>query len=148
MPNSLRFLPSRNLLMTHSPYLLPILALGILCLLNQERYQILTDKQHGFRFQHSCETQLVQTVHDLSLSLEKKQTDLIVMDLPMAFNTVPHQRLLRKRSHRGIVINIHSWLNKFLTTRKQRVVVGGENSHWVDVLSRVPQKIIAIFVLN
>ena len=105
-----------------------------------ERYQILTDKQHGFRSQHSCETQLFQTVHDLALSLEnKQQTDLIVMDFSKAFDTVPHQRLLRKLSHCGIVGNIHSWFNKFITTRKQRVVVGGENSHWVDVLSGVPQ---------
>ena len=44
------------------------------------------DCQHGFRSQGSCETQLVQFVHDIiskldrAVNREQKQTDLIIMD--------------------------------------------------------------------
>ena len=47
---------------------------------------ILADCQHDFRSQRSCETQLVQFVHDIISNLDgnvnrgHKQTDLIIMD--------------------------------------------------------------------
>ena len=82
----------------------------------------------GDIFTHKLSSTLKILVFGFGFVFEnKKQTDLIVMDFSKAFDTVLHQRLLRKLSHCGIVGNIHSWLNKFLTTRKQCVVVGGEN---------------------
>ena len=57
---------------------------------------ILADCQHGFRSRRSCETQLVQFVHDIISNLDgamnrgHKQTDLIIMDFPKAFDKVPH----------------------------------------------------------
>ena len=63
---------------------------------------ILADCQHGFRSQRSCETQLVQFVHDIISNLDgavnrgHKQTDLIIMDFAKAFDKVPHRRLLHK----------------------------------------------------
>ena len=65
---------------------------------------ILTDCQHGFRSQGSCETQLVQFVHDIISNLDgavnrgHKQTDLIIMDFAKACDKVPHRRLLHKGS--------------------------------------------------
>ena len=56
---------------------------------------ILADCQHGFRSQRSCETQLVQFVHDIINNLDgavnrgHKQTDLIIMDFAKAFGKVP-----------------------------------------------------------
>ena len=52
---------------------------------------ILADCQHGFRSQRSCETQLVQFVHDIISNLDcavnrgHKQTDLIIMDFAKTF---------------------------------------------------------------
>ena len=105
-----------------------------------DRHKILTDKQHGFRAKHSCETQLLQTVHDLAHSLDKrKQTDIIIMDFSKAFDSVPHNRLLYKLHKYGITGHLHSWISEFLTKRTQRVVVDGEQSEWVKVQSGVPQ---------
>ena len=105
-----------------------------------DKHNILTDKQHGFRAKHSCETQLLQTVHDFAHSLDKrKQTDIIIMDFSKAFDTVPHNRLLYKLRKYGISGFTHTWLTQFLTTRTQRVVVDGEQSDWVKVRSGVPQ---------
>ena len=69
---------------------------------------ILADCQHGFRNQRSCETQLVQFVHDIISNLDgavnrgHKQTDLIIMDFAKAFDKVPHRRLLHKLDYYGI----------------------------------------------
>ena len=57
--------------------------------------KILVESQHGFRSGRSCETQLVQFIHDLQENLDgahnrgHKQTDLIIMDFAKAFDKVP-----------------------------------------------------------
>ena len=33
-----------------------------------DQYNVLCEEQHGFRSKHSCESQLVQTIHDLALA--------------------------------------------------------------------------------
>ena len=44
-------------------------------------HNILTSQQHGFRAAHSCETQLIQTIHDFATSRNNlTQTDVIIMD--------------------------------------------------------------------
>jgi len=46
-----------------------------------EQHHILNDHQHGFRVKRSTETQLIQTVHDISNSLdEKKSVDMAILD--------------------------------------------------------------------
>jgi hypothetical protein len=105
-----------------------------------DRNSILTDKQHGFRSKHSCESQLILTVNDLARSLNNKsQTDMIIMDFSKAFDTVPHNRLLLKLDRYGIRNNLLAWISNFLKHRSQRVVVGGEHSTWTEVVSGVPQ---------
>ena len=105
-----------------------------------DNFNILTDRQHGFRTKHSCNTQLIQTVHDFAQSLDLwKQTDVIIMDFSKAFDVVPHKLLLIKLKHFGIQNNTHRWITNFLTQRHQRVVVGGDHSEWVPVRSGVPQ---------
>ena len=103
-------------------------------------HRILCKEQHGFHSKHSCESQLIQTVHDLSEALDNKQkTDVIIMDFSKAFDKVAHKRLLSKLAHYGIRGNVHGWINSFLAERKQRVVISGESPRWVDVGSGVPQ---------
>ena len=105
-----------------------------------DRHRILTPLNHGFRSRHSCETQLLLTSHDLLTQREAaKQVDVAVLDFSKAFDTVPHKRLLGKLQLYGITGDVHRWIGKFLTGRKQRVIVDGEKSEEVDVLSGVPQ---------
>ena len=106
---------------------------------------ILADCQHGFRSQRSCETQLVQFVHDIISNLDgavnrgHKQTDLIIMDFAKAFDKVPHRRLLHKLEYYGIRGSTHKWMNLWLSGRTQQVVLDGQASDPVPVLSGVPQ---------
>ena len=46
-----------------------------------DRYNILTDCQHGFRARRSCETQLRTLVDELAKSFDRgKQYDLAIVD--------------------------------------------------------------------
>ena len=106
---------------------------------------ILVDCQHGFRSQRSCETQLVQFYHDLVSNLDaaqnsdQKQTDVIIMDFAKAFDKVPHRRLLYKLEYYGIRGSTHKWISSWLSERSQKVVLDGQASDPVPVLSGVPQ---------
>ena len=94
--------------------------------------------QHGFRAEHSCESLL--TTEDLVQNYEDKiQTDLIVLDFSKAFDVVPHQRLLHKLDHYRIRGSTLLWIQNFLTTRSQKVVVDGSFSDTAHVGSGVPQ---------
>ena len=66
------------------------------------------------------------------------QVDLIMLDF-QAFDIVAHNKLLLKLEHYGIQSNTHSWLQTWFTKRTQKVVVEGETSKTLKVLSGVPQ---------
>ena len=106
---------------------------------------ILADCQHDFRSQRSCETQMVQFVHDIISNMDgavncgHKQTDLIIMDFTKAFDKVPHRRLLHKLDCYEIRGSTHKWINSWLSGRTQKVVLDGQASDPVPVLSGVPQ---------
>ena len=107
---------------------------------HMDKHSILTHKNHGFRTGYSCETQLLTTMHDLFQSHDAgRQTDVAVLDFSKAFDTVPHQKLLHKLDHYGIRGPILDWIQNFLTKRKMRVVLEGEQSEEVAVDSGVPQ---------
>ena len=105
-----------------------------------EHFDRLTEVQHGFRRQRSCESQLLETVDDLAFHIDQgNQVDVVVLDFRKAFDTVPHQRLLSKLDHVGIRGSTFKWVEAFLTNRKQKVVVDGKESSAQDVVSGVPQ---------
>ena len=64
---------------------------------------------------------------------------MLVLDFSKAFDTVPHQRLLRKMEFYGINGEVLNWISDWLTQRNQRVCVDGETSGMKTVRSGVPQ---------
>ena len=56
-----------------------------------------------------------------------------------AFDKVPHQRLLLKLKAHGIGNDVINWIEKWLTHRRQRIIVDGEILNWKSVLSGVPK---------
>ena len=104
------------------------------------KHDIILHFQHGFQSGLSCESQLIETVHDWMMALDNKtQTDAILLDFAKAFDKVPHKRLLSKLTSYGITGNTHNWITYFLSNRKQRVSVNGAPSDTTDVTSGVPQ---------
>ena len=72
----------------------------------------------------STETQLIQTIHDISKSLDKKEiVDMAILDFTKAFDKVPHKRLIHKLNYYGITGSIATWIETFLTGRTQQVSV-------------------------
>ena len=108
-----------------------------------EGNSILTDAQHGFRSKRSCETQLIATVQDLARNMsDGKQTDAILLDFAKAFDKAPHRRLLNKLHYYGLRGPTLSWIEDFLSGRKQHVLVDGTTSLEAELTSGVPQGIV------
>ena len=61
------------------------------------------------------------------------------LDFARAFDKVPHARLIAKVKALGITGQISTWIEQWLTDRRQRVVLNGSYSTWKDVTSGVPQ---------
>ena len=105
-----------------------------------ESNHILNDYQYGFRSSHSCQAQLISIIEELQLALDcHHQVDLLMLDFSKAFDTVPHQHLLKKLKYYGINGKLYYWLSTWLTKRSQRVVVDGYESKYARVISGVPQ---------
>ena len=105
-----------------------------------KKNRILTNLNHGFRRGYSCESQLTITINDLlKFKDNNKQVDCAILDFSKAFDTVPHDKLLHKLLSYGISGPIHAWLTEFLSSRSMRVVLDGEITREVPVISGVPQ---------
>ena len=78
-----------------------------------EKNNILNSFQHGFRSGHSCTTQLLTIIEELANSIDShKQVDVLFLDFAKTFDTVPHQRLLKKLQYYGINDRIHCWISE------------------------------------
>ena len=95
---------------------------------------------HGFLKARSCLTNILCFLEDVTKWVDEgPPVDIIYLDLKKAFDKVPHQRLLLKLKAHGIGNVMITWIEKWLSDRRQRVVVDGEVSNWKSVLSGVPQ---------
>jgi Reverse transcriptase (RNA-dependent DNA polymerase) len=101
---------------------------------------LISKEQHGFISRHSTVTNLLDCIHDWTLSIRNKlPTDVVYIDFKRAFDSVVHSKLLAKLSAFGISGNLLSWISSFLTGRTQCVTIENCFSEWVDVTSGVPQ---------
>ena len=106
---------------------------------------ILADCRHGFRGRGSCGARLVRFFRDLvggldrALSRSHRQTDVIVVGFAGAFDKVPHRRLLCRLGCCGIRGSARGWIASWLSGRFRRVVLDGQASGPVPILSSVPQ---------
>ena len=101
---------------------------------------MIRDSQHGFRQHHSCLTNLLEFMEDMTSAIDRgRPVDVIFLDFQKAFDKVPHKRLLLKLNSFGIKGNLLRWIQKWLHGREQRVVINGCSSVWKNVTSGVPQ---------
>jgi len=105
-----------------------------------EENNYIQDSQHGFRRKRSCLTNLLDFFNEvITIYDNQRAVDIIYLDFSKAFDTVPHQRLIKKVENIGIRGNLLRWIKNWLNGRKQRVVVNGQSSEWKLVTSGVPQ---------
>lgn len=85
--------------------------------------------QHGFRAGHSCQMQLLKSVHQWAKCLDQRSLSHVVfLDFSKAFDTVPHKRLLMKLENVGICGDLLVWIEAFVSNRHQRVL-----GRWPDI---------------
>ena len=101
---------------------------------------IILKSQHGFMKKRSCLTNLLEYLENLSDLVDKGHSvDVVYLDFSKAFDKVPHERLAVMLQAHGIGGHILEWIKSWLRGRKQRVVLNGSFSRWIQVCSGVPQ---------
>ena len=138
---------SRNKSVNHSPVSLT----SVICKLLEtiirdhmmdflDKHKLINHYQHGFLKARSCLTNLLCFFEEITKWVDEgSPVDVIYLDFQKAFDKVPHQRLILKLKSHGMGNSIINWIEQWLTDRRQRVVVDGEVSSWISVLSGVPQ---------
>ena len=101
---------------------------------------MLSQYQHGFRKNHSTNTNLIYFWDEISsLANIGKEISIIYTDLRKAFDSVPHDLLVLKLEAHGIMGRNIRWLQNYLSYRHQSVIVNGKSSQPILIESGVPQ---------
>ena len=105
-----------------------------------DKYKLIIKSQHGFMKKRSCLTNLLEYLEYVTNIVDKGDSvDVVYLDFSKAFDKVSHRKLIRKLWSYGIRGNLLGWISSWLIGRKQRVVLNGEESDWINVTSGVPQ---------
>ena len=105
-----------------------------------ETHHPLSNFQWGFRPGRSTVTVLLETTHSWFQCLEAgREVTAVFFDLKKVFDSVPHRALLDELKSLQLNDHILKWVCDYLKDRKQRVVVNGEISETLPVISGVPQ---------
>ena len=79
-----------------------------------DEHSILSDQQHGFRIQRSCETPLAVFIDSIAQSLtEGTSVEIILLDFSKAFGKVPNEILLSKLGYYGVRGPTLQWIRDF-----------------------------------
>ena len=101
---------------------------------------ILSNEQFGFLRRGSTVLQLLKVVDKWTEIMDKGGViDVIYCDFQKTFDTVPYKRLLEILVHYGITDPVLSWVQDFLSNRRQQILVNGCKSEIFEVISGVPQ---------
>ena len=89
----------------------------------------LYEGQHSFKPGYSRESQVVTVCQDIADSLEEGvRTDAIIINFSMAFDLVPHDRLLMKIVATRVNLRVVVWVKEFLLGQSQRIRLDGQVS--------------------
>ena len=115
-----------------------------------DQFNILTDKQHGFRKRRSTATQIIVTIQGITSKLRsgKDQADAILLDFAKAFDKVHHQRFLYELSFYGIRGDTLKWIIAFLGHRKQQVLLDGSICHLWNATGNSSGPLLFLAIIN
>ena len=107
------------------------------------------DFQAAYRIRNSTETAILKVQTDIWETIDKQEIMcVILLDLSAAFDTVSHHLLLSRLKFRyGIDGNVLSWLQSYLTDRRQSVIVLDIQSKAANLTCGVPQGSILLPIL-
>ena len=109
-------------------------------------YELVKDKlhakQYGFQKHRSATLQLLvflNKLHELNDNKKQKELTVLYLDFAKAFDTVPHELLLRKVALFGVGGKLLKLMASYLTDRVQFVKINNHESTKRNVTSGVPQ---------
>ena len=103
-------------------------------------YSPITSCQWGFLPHRSTVSALCSITHNWLQALDDgNEVCSVFFDLRKTFDSVPHIHLLDKLATLHLDQRIITWIHSYLMDRSQIVVVGGEQSTSLPVISGVPQ---------
>ena len=86
-------------------------------------------QQHGFVKRKSVTTNLLEALNIWTEALMHNiPVYVLYLDYSKAFDTVPHQRLLKQVESFGVVDQALTWIESFLSNRRQKVRVNNDLS--------------------
>ena len=102
--------------------------------------ELISLSQSGFKPEDSCINQLLSITHDMYQSFDNDfEVRGVFLDISKAFDKVCQKGLFCKLKQNGVAGNLLNTLADFLKDRKQRLVLNGQNSTWVNVEAGFPQ---------
>ena len=105
-----------------------------------KKNDILSNMQYGFQQGRSTIDALIKFSSEIYEQLDKSKFLLsIFVDFSKAFDTVPHDLLLRKLNFYGIRGIINQWFADYLADRRHVTIIDGHKSSATNVLMGVPQ---------
>lgn len=101
---------------------------------------LLDELQSAYKPKHSTMTALLKISEDIRQAMDdKKLTIIVLLDCSAAFNSVDFDILLTKLKHYFNFSNSSlSWMNSYLTNRRQQVKIKTGNSEWETLDRSVP----------
>ena len=105
-----------------------------------ERHKRLSEYQNGCRPRNSTETALLKICNDILASTDKGEvTALISFDCSKAFDSISHERLLKRLANIGTSERAQKWFESYLSERTQYTSIDAERSVVKDMRYGVPQ---------
>ena len=105
-----------------------------------DTHSLLSNRQFGFRKNHSTSHPMTLMVNKLTESLNSKKHSIVIFcDLKKAFDTCNHSILLTKLSNIGVRGTELLWFKSYLTNRQQLVTIDNTDSELLTILNGVPQ---------
>ena len=140
---------SKNLIKNYRPIsLLPVFSKIFEKIIYNSLYSYITTNkllnpcQSGFQKGDSCVSQFLKITHDIFKNFDCDppiDTRSIFLDMSKAFDKVWHDGLLYKLKAHGVEGKLFNLLLNYLSDRKQRTLINGQESGWKKIYSGVPQ---------
>ena len=94
----------------------------------------------AFRKGFGCQTTLLRLAEDWKRELDSHgYVGAILMDLSKAFDCLPHDFIIDKLSTYGLSDTAYSFLQIYLSDKKQMVALGQHHSSQLNTIKGVPQ---------
>ena len=101
---------------------------------------LISQNQSGFESGNPCINQLISITYEIHQSFDNGlEVRGDFLDISKAFGKFWNEGLIYKLKQNGIKGNLLDTLTNFLNDKKQRVVLNGQHSKWVNIEAGFPQ---------